>query len=82
LTNVPRYDGDTNPGVWLEDYRLACHDGGPTNDLFVINNLSLYLGDSARTWLEHLPWDNINDRTDMRQVFVGNFQGTCMHRGK
>jgi hypothetical protein len=20
LTNVPRYDGDTNPNVWLEDY--------------------------------------------------------------
>jgi hypothetical protein len=28
LTNVPRYDGDTNPSVWLEDYRLACHAGG------------------------------------------------------
>jgi hypothetical protein len=25
------------------------------DDLFVIKNLSLYLGDSARTWLEHLP---------------------------
>jgi hypothetical protein len=35
-TNVPRYDGDTNPSVWLEDYRLACHAGGATGDLFVI----------------------------------------------
>jgi hypothetical protein len=26
-TNVPRYDEDTNPSVWLEDYRLACHAG-------------------------------------------------------
>jgi hypothetical protein len=46
-TNVPRYDGDTNPSVWLEDYRLACHAGGATDDLFVIKNLPLYLGDSA-----------------------------------
>jgi hypothetical protein len=60
-TNVPRYDRDTNPCVWLEDYRLACHAGGATDDLFVIKNLPLYLSDSARTWLEHLPPDKIQD---------------------
>jgi hypothetical protein len=32
-TNVPRYDGDTNPSMWLEDSRLACHTGGVTNAL-------------------------------------------------
>jgi hypothetical protein len=74
LTNVPRYDEDTNLSVWLEDYRLACHAGGVTDDLFVINNFPLYLGDSARTWLEHLPRDKIQDWTDLRRVFVGNFQ--------
>jgi hypothetical protein len=54
-TNVPRYDGDTNPSVWLVDYQLACHAGGATDDLFVIKNLPLYLGDSVHTRLEHLP---------------------------
>jgi hypothetical protein len=82
LTNVPRYDGDTNPSVWLEDYRLACHAGGATNDHFVIKNLPLYLNDSARTWLKHLPRDKIQDWTDMRRVFVGNFQGTYTCLGK
>jgi hypothetical protein len=66
--------------VWLEDYRLACHAGGATDNIFVIKNLPLYLGDSARTWLEHLPHDKINDWTDLRRVFVGNFQGTYMRR--
>jgi broad specificity phosphatase PhoE len=61
--------------VWLEDYRLACHAGEATDDLFIIKNLSLYLGDSARTWLEHLPRNKINNWTDLRRVFVGNFQG-------
>jgi hypothetical protein len=79
---VPRYDGDTNPSVWLEDYRLACHAGGATDDLFVIKNLLLYLGDSARTWLEHLARDKINDWTDLRRVYIGNFQGTYTHPGK
>jgi hypothetical protein len=64
--------------VWLEDYRLSSHAEGATGDLFIIKNLSLYLGDSMWTWLEHLPRDKINDWTDLRRVFVGNFQGTCM----
>jgi hypothetical protein len=48
----------------------------------VIKNLPLYLGDSARTWLEHLPRDKIQDWTNLRRVFVGNFQGTYMRPGK
>jgi hypothetical protein len=40
--------------VWLEDYRLSYHARGATNDLFIIKNLPLYLGDSTRTWLENL----------------------------
>jgi hypothetical protein len=31
------------------------------DDLFIIKNLPLYLNDSARTWLEHLPRGKIND---------------------
>ena len=34
--NVMKYTGDTNPGVWLEDYRLACRAGGATNKCFII----------------------------------------------
>jgi hypothetical protein len=55
---------------------------GATDDLFVIKNQSLYLGNPARTWLEHLPQDKINDWTDLHRVFVSNFQGTYMRPGK
>jgi hypothetical protein len=68
--------------VWLKDYRFTCHVGRETDDLFVIKNLPLYLGDSARMWLEHLSRDKINNWTDLRRVFVGNFQGTYMRPGK
>jgi hypothetical protein len=44
--------------------------------------LPLYLGNSASTWLEHLPRDKINDWTNLRPVFVGNFQGTYMRLNK
>jgi hypothetical protein len=46
------------------------------DDLFIIKNLPLYLRDFVRTWLEHLPRDKINNWTDLRWVFIGNFQGT------
>jgi hypothetical protein len=44
-----KYDGDTNPCVWLEDYRFACHNSGATNNLFIIKSIPQYLADSART---------------------------------
>ena len=58
-TNIPKYFGETNPGLWLEDYRLACQAGGADNKNFIIRNLPLFLADSVRTWLEHLPPNRI-----------------------
>nr|CAB3453698.1 unnamed protein product [Digitaria exilis] len=54
-TTIIKYSGETDPRVWLNDYRLACQLGGATDDDMIIRNLPLHLADSARTWLEHLP---------------------------
>lgn len=51
-----KYAGDTDPGLWLEYYSLACHAGGTSDDLAIIRQ---YLADSARAWLENLPKDQI-----------------------
>ena len=75
-TNIPKYSGKTNPRLWLEDYQLACQAGGANNDDFIIRNLPLFLADSARAWLEHLPSNAIQSWADLREIFVGNFQGT------
>jgi hypothetical protein len=53
-TTIVKYNGETDPRVWLNDYRLACQLGGATSDEAIIRNLPLHLADSARTWLEHL----------------------------
>jgi hypothetical protein len=34
--NIIKYDGKSNPNVWLEDYRLACQAKWADDDLFVI----------------------------------------------
>ena len=72
-TNIPKYSGETNPGLWLEDYQLACQASGANDDDFIIRNLPLFLADSARAWLEHLPSNAIQSWADLMEIFVGNF---------
>ena len=59
--NLTKYSGETNPELWLADYRLACQLGGAEDDLLIIRNLPLHLADTARVWLEHLPERMIHD---------------------
>jgi hypothetical protein len=72
-TTIVKYNGETDPRVWLNDYRLACQLGGATSDKVIIRNLPLHLGDAARTWLEHLPASQIHSWDDLVRTFVGNF---------
>jgi hypothetical protein len=79
--SIDKYNRETDPRVWLNDYRLACQLGGATTDEVIICNLPLHLADSARTWLEHLPASQIHNWDDLVRTFVGNFQGTYVHPG-
>jgi hypothetical protein len=80
-TSIDKYNGETDPLVWLNDYHLACQLGGATTDEVIIRNLPLHLADSARTWLEHLPASQIHNWDDLVRTFVGNFQGTYVRPG-
>jgi hypothetical protein len=44
-TSIDKYTGETDPRVWLNDYRLACQLGGATTDEVIIRNLPLHLAD-------------------------------------
>jgi hypothetical protein len=80
-TSIDKYNGETDPRVWLNDYRLACQLGGATTDEVIIRNLPLHLTDLAQTWLEHLPANQIHNWDDLVRTFVGNFQGTYVRPG-
>ena len=56
-TTLVKYSGETDPAVWLNDYRLVCQLGSATEDAVIIRNFPLHLADATRTWLEHLPAD-------------------------
>jgi hypothetical protein len=80
-TTITKYSGETRPELWLTDYRLACQLGGTDDDNIIIRNLSLFLSDAARAWLEHLPPAQIFDWDDLVKAFAGNFQGTYVRLG-
>jgi hypothetical protein len=80
-TSIDKYTGETDPRVWLNDYRLACQLGGVTTDEVIIRNLPLHLTSSAQTWLEHQLPSQIHNWDDLVRTFVGNFQGTYVRPG-
>jgi hypothetical protein len=60
---------------------MACRMGEAEDELFIIQYLPLHLAKSARVWIEHLLVGYINSWSDLRRVFVGNFQGTFVRPG-
>jgi hypothetical protein len=80
-TTITKYSGETRPELWLTDYRLACQLSGTDDDNLIIRNLPLFLSDTARAWLEHLPPGQISNWDDLVQAFAGNFQGTYVRPG-
>jgi hypothetical protein len=80
-TTITKYSGETRPELWLADYRLACQLGGTDDDNLIIRNLPLFLSDTSRAWLEHLPPGQISNWDDLVQAFTSNFQGTYVCPG-
>jgi hypothetical protein len=74
--NIVKYNGKTNPNVWLQDYRLVCREGGVVNDPFIIQFLPIYLPETSRAWLDHLPKNSINCWEGLKEIFTCNSQGT------
>jgi hypothetical protein len=72
-TTITKYSGETKPELWLADYQLACQLGGTDDDNLIIRNLSLFLSDATRAWLEHLPPAQISNWDDLVKAFAGNF---------
>jgi hypothetical protein len=80
-TTITKYSGETRPELWLANHQLACQLGGTDDDNLIIRNLPLFLSDTARAWLEHLPPGQISNWDDLVRAFAGNFQDTYVRPG-
>ena len=79
--NITKYIGETNPGIWLKDFQLACRARGVDDDFFIIQYLPICMGEHVWAWLKFLPLDSIRDWAALKRVFVRNFQGTYVRLG-
>jgi hypothetical protein len=47
--------------------------GGVDDDLFIIQFLPIYLADSTKAWLDHLPINMIDSWEDLMEIFTNDF---------
>jgi hypothetical protein len=71
--SIAIYNSKTSPIVQLEDYHLTCRAEGANDDLFIIQFFPMYLVESTRAWLDHLPRNAINFWEHLWEVFIANF---------
>jgi hypothetical protein len=67
--------------VRLEDYHLTCKAGKVDSDMFIIQFLPIYLANTSKAYLDHLPRNLIDCWEDIKEIFTGNFQGTYIRPG-
>jgi hypothetical protein len=81
-TTVTKYDDETNPSVWLEDYRLAFHNSGATN------GFSSSRASRGTLPTRHVPGSSTSPGEDrqlgtalgcLHRVFLGHLRPTRQH---
>jgi hypothetical protein len=75
ITGGPWYPGYITPTC------LACSAGRVNGDLFIVLFLPIYMADTTRAWLDHLPKNSIDCWEDLKEIFTDNIQGMCVPLG-
>jgi hypothetical protein len=78
--NIQKYDGHSNPNIWLSTYYVAVKAAGGNFD-HMAAYFPLVMGDTPLLWLNNLPAGSITSWADLSQAFTSNFQVTYNHPG-
>jgi hypothetical protein len=76
--NVQKYDGRSDPNIWLSTYYVAVIAAGSNFDHMAAYFL-LVMGDAPTLWLNNLLTSSIKSWADLSQAFTSNFQVTYNH---
>jgi hypothetical protein len=77
---IEKYDGSTNPSLWLKVYHLAI-EATRGDSYIMVNYLPVCLSSSTRTWLLGLPIGSIRSWNHLHWLFSSNFYDTCTRPG-
>jgi hypothetical protein len=78
--NIQKYDGRSDPNIWLSTYYVAVKAGGGSFD-HMVAYFQLMMGDAPSLWLNNLPIGSITSWADLSQAFTSNFQTTYNRPG-
>jgi len=81
VLNIEKYDGETNPKIWLVNYQLAMKAASAPDTFFMIQYLLIYVTHSARNWLNNLREGTIKRWTDLEKAFYNHFEGAYTKQG-
>jgi hypothetical protein len=71
--NIQKYDGHSDPNIWLSTYYVAVKAAGGSFD-HMAAYFPLVMGDTPLLWLNNLPTSSITSWADLSQAFTSNFQ--------
>jgi hypothetical protein len=78
--NIQKYDGRSDPNIWLLTYYVAVKAVGGSFD-HMAAYFPLVMGDAPSLWLNNLQAGNITSWADLSQAFTSNYQATYNRPG-
>jgi hypothetical protein len=78
--NIQKYDGRSDPNIWLSTYYVAVKAAGG-NFYHMVAYFPLVMGDAPSLWLNNHPVGSITSWADLSQDFMSNFQATYNRPG-
>jgi hypothetical protein len=73
--NIQKYDGRSDPNIWLSTYYVAVKAASGNFD-HMASYFPLVMGNAPSLWLNNLPAGSITSWADLSQAFMLNFHAT------
>jgi hypothetical protein len=75
VPNIQKYDGRSDPNIWLSTYYVTVKAAGGNFD-HMAAYFPLVMGDAPSLWINNLRAGSITSWTDLSQAFTSNYQAT------
>jgi hypothetical protein len=77
---IEKYDGRSDPSIWLKMYNIAARASGGNED-HMVGYFPLVMGKALLLWLDNLPTECITYWATLSRLFTTNYQATYNRHG-
>jgi hypothetical protein len=80
LAAIEKYDGPSNPSIWLKMYNITSHASGGNED-HMAGYFPLVMGKAPLLWLDNLLVECITSWATLSLLFTANYRATYNRPG-